>query len=128
MSLHLLAGTLHHLGDTTAAEAILRQAVTRYPGDVWMNYGLGECLERLGRREEAIRYYTAARSLRPETAHQLAHLLAERGETDQAIAIFQDLVRLRPNDGTHLGCLSTVLQDRGLTEKCRPFSTRRSQS
>ncbi len=41
----------------------------------------------------------AARSLRPETAHELAHALEQKGETDQAIAIFQDLARLRPKDG-----------------------------
>ena len=30
-------------------------------------------------REEAVRYYTAARALRPETAHELAHLLEAHG-------------------------------------------------
>ena len=36
-----------------------------------------------------------ARSLRPEMAHRLAHGLEAKGETDQAIAVFQDLARLR---------------------------------
>ena len=47
------------------------------------------------RREEAIRYYTAARSIRPETATSWRTLLEARGSAE-AIAVFQDLVRLRP--------------------------------
>ena len=62
-------------------------------------YALAQCLERSARREEAIRYYMAARSLRPETAHELAHALEAKGETDQAIAAFEDLARLRPRGG-----------------------------
>ena len=47
-------------------------AQQRHPRDVWVNYALGTVLERLSRRDEAIRFYTAARSIRPETAHELA--------------------------------------------------------
>ena len=38
----------------------------------------------------------AARSLRPETAHELAHALEAKGETDEAIGVFEDLARQRP--------------------------------
>ena len=55
------------MGDPTGAEAVLREGQRLYPGDVWLNLTLAQCLERLARREEAIRYYMAARSLRPET-------------------------------------------------------------
>jgi tetratricopeptide (TPR) repeat protein len=113
VSLHLLGANLVDLGDPTAAEAVLREAQRLYPGDVWLNYALARCLEQLARREEAIRYYMAARSLRPETAHELAHTLEEKGESDQAIAVFQDLARLRPKDSLHLGCLGRALQGRG---------------
>ena len=75
--------------------------------------------ERLAHRDEAIRYYMAARSLRPETAHELAHLLERKGETDQAIAVFQDLARLRPKDGRHLVCLGEVLQGRGRSQEAK---------
>ena len=88
-----------------------------YPGDVWLNFDLARCLERLARREEAIRYYMAARSLRPETAHELAHALEAKGETDQAIAVFQDLARLRPKESRHLTCLGKALQDRGRNQE-----------
>jgi eukaryotic-like serine/threonine-protein kinase len=117
VSLHLLGATLLDLGDPAGAEAILREAQRWYPNDVWLNYTLARCLIRLGRREEAIRYYMAARSLRPETAHELAHVLHEEGETNQAIAIFQDLARLRPEEGWHLTCLSVALRSRGRNQE-----------
>ena len=56
-------------------------AVGRHPDDVWVNYDLAGALDELrpAARDEAIRYYTAARALRPETAHELAHLLERHG-------------------------------------------------
>jgi tetratricopeptide (TPR) repeat protein len=94
---------------------VLRQAQQRHPGDVWINYDLARSLEKLARRDEPIRYHTAARSIRPETAHNqthnLAHTLGYKGERDEEIAIFEDLRRLRPGSGRHLGCLGRALQD-----------------
>ncbi len=47
--------------------ALLRVAAGRHPGDVWVNYALAGALDGLppSAREEAVRYYTAARALRP---------------------------------------------------------------
>src|SRR5262249_26741096 len=81
---------------------------------------LGVALERLGRREEAIRYFFAARSVRPETAHQLAHALELRGESDEAIAVFRDLVRLRPASGQYAACLGLLLIDLGRRDEAGP--------
>jgi Flp pilus assembly protein TadD len=113
VSLNLLGATLLDAADPTGAEMVLREAQRQHPGDVWLNHTLAQCLERLARREEAIRYYFAARSLRPETAHELAHALEAKGETDQAIGVFQDLARLRPKEGRHLTCCGEALQARG---------------
>src|SRR5262249_18982465 len=116
-SLHLLGANLSSVrGDLQAGETVLREGQRRYPGDVWINLDLARCLERLGKRDEAIRYYIAARSLRPETAHELAHSLEEKGETDHAVAVFRDLVRLRPRDARHLNCLARALNDGGRTK------------
>ena len=43
--------------------------------------------EQLDRRDEAIRFYTAARALRPETAQELAMQLANKGGSDEAIEV-----------------------------------------
>jgi len=119
VSLELLGATMLDMGDSTGAGAVLREGQRLYPGDVWLNFTLARCLERLARREEAIRYYMAARSLRPETAHDLAHALEAKGETDQAIALFQDLARLQPKDNSHLGCLGAALRGRGRSQEAK---------
>ncbi len=113
ISLDLLGRALKDAGDPAGAESMLRRAQQRHPGDVWINYDLARSLEKLARRDEAIRYYTAARSLRPETAHELAHTLGYKGERDEEIAIFEDLKRLRPESGRHLGCLGRALRGQG---------------
>src|SRR4029077_9361480 len=79
------------------------------PRDVWVNYGLARTLEALGRRDEAIRFYMAARAIKPETAHELAHALEQSGQGEEAIAVFRDLVGLKPENGRHLLCLGRSL-------------------
>src|SRR5262249_45452697 len=117
VSLDLLGRALKDAGDPAEAEAVLRRAQQRHSGDVWINYDLAGALEKLARRDEAIRYYTAARSLRPETAHELAHALEKQGESDEAIAVFRDLERLRPRNSRHLGCLGKSLKARGRSQE-----------
>jgi Flp pilus assembly protein TadD len=112
-SLDLLGRALNDAGDPAGAEVVLRQAQQRHPRDIWINYDLARSLEKLPRREEAIRYYAAARSLRPETAHELAHAVGNKGERDEEIAIFEDLKKLRPTSGRHLGCLGRALHNQG---------------
>ena len=130
VSLDLLGRALKDAGDPAGAEAVLRRAQQRHPGDVWINYDLARALEKLARREEAIRYYTAARSLRPETAHELAHALENKGERDEEIAVFEDLRRLRPGNGRHLGCLGRALKNQGRSQEaaCDPGGGRGGQS
>jgi serine/threonine-protein kinase len=121
VSLDLLGTALDHSGDPAAAETVLRAAQRRHPGDVWVNHDLGVVLQHLGRRDEAIRYFIAARSIRPETAHELADVLPTLGESDEAIAVFHDLIRLRPKNGGHLGCLGILLQSLGRNEEAEPW-------
>jgi tetratricopeptide (TPR) repeat protein len=119
VSLDLLGRALKDAGDPAGAEAVLRRAQQRHSDDVWINYDLARALEKLARREEAVRYYTAARSLRPETGHELAHALGEKGERAEEIAIFEDLRRLRPGAGRHLGCLGRALQGQGRSREAK---------
>jgi tetratricopeptide (TPR) repeat protein len=119
ISLDLLGRALKDVGDLAGAEAVLRRAQRIHPDDVWTNYDLARTLEKLARRDEAIRYYMAARALRPETAHELAHAHRDKGDRDEEIAIFENLTRLRPGSGRHLGCLGRALLNQGLTEQAR---------
>jgi serine/threonine-protein kinase len=119
VSLDLLGSALRDSGDPKLAESVLRQAQRRHPGDVWLNYNLAWCLEKLARPEEAIRYYTAVRSIRPDAAHDLAHVLEKQRELGEAIAVLQELTRLRPGNGRHLLCLSRALQKAGQTQEAK---------
>jgi serine/threonine protein kinase/tetratricopeptide (TPR) repeat protein len=114
-SLTLLAGALVDAGERDAAADLLRRSQAEHPGDVWLNYNLGRELEQLHPpwTEEAIRFYSVARALRPETAHELAHALDRRGYGDQAVVVFRDLTRIRSGTGRHWGCLCVLLAERG---------------
>ena len=111
----LLGLALHGAGEIEAAVGLLRKAVTRHPDDVWVNFALAGSLERLtpSPREEALRYYSVARGLRPDTAHVLAHLLELMERREEAEAIFRDLVDRRPDNARHLACLGMCLKDEG---------------
>jgi eukaryotic-like serine/threonine-protein kinase len=105
-----LAAALRAAGDSPSAVSLLESAAQRYPDDVWINYNLAELLaESTARREEAVRYYTAARALRPESAHNLGHLLDHMGRAEDAIATFRALIKVRPGESRNIGCLGTIL-------------------
>jgi serine/threonine-protein kinase len=114
-SLCLLAGALTEAGARDVAVALLYRAQAVHPGDVWINYDLGRDLEELSpaRSEAAIGFFTAARALRPETAHELAHALESRGRDAEARVIFEDLTRLRSGSGQHWTCLGRLLLRQG---------------
>ena len=122
----LLGKTLVGLGQVDAAVALLRPAAVRHPGDVWVNYYLAVALDRLrpAAREEAVRYYTAARALRPETAHLLAHVLEQMGRGGEAEAVLRDLTDRSPEDASHLACLRRHLKDRGRSAEAAPILER----
>jgi serine/threonine-protein kinase len=117
-SLVQLASALREAGDQAGAVSLLESAAQRRPDDVWINYNLAQVLAELpARREEAVRYYTAARALRPESAHNLGHLLDQMGRGEDAIATFRALVQLRPTEARNLGCLATTLLARQQREE-----------
>jgi eukaryotic-like serine/threonine-protein kinase len=111
----LLASSLLNADEPAAAAEFLDRVQAQYPDDVWINHVLGTCLERVQppRTDDAIRFYTAARALRPETAHDLAHALNRRGRGDEALAVFTDLTNRMSTNGWHWGCLAVLLETRG---------------
>jgi serine/threonine-protein kinase len=113
IGLSLLGRGLDAAGDRSLAEVVLRRAQQQYPRDLWLNYELGNVLRGQSRHGEAIRFLTAARALRPETAHDLAHALEARGDWDEAIAVYCDLIARRPQAIRHVVCLGGALKVRG---------------
>jgi serine/threonine-protein kinase len=106
------------LGDPAAAVTLLRTTASRHPDDLWVNYDLAVRLGQLRPppREEQVRYYSAARAVRPETAHDLAHVLDNLGRTEEALAAFADLVARRPADARNLACYGMTLRVHGRQE------------
>lgn len=112
--------------DTDAQISLLRRALGQHPDDLWLNFTLAATLEnaRPTPREEAARFYTAARALRPETAHPLAHLLEALGRGREALAVYRELASRRPDDALLLGCYGKCLQDRAQAADARAILDR----
>jgi tetratricopeptide (TPR) repeat protein len=106
----LLASLLQQEGSATSAIRLLRAAQEQHPGDVWLNRDLARLLHRLGgpHLNEAIRFYSAACAIRPEIGHGLAHALERKGNVEDAIRVFRQLIRLRPNNVNHSICLARI--------------------
>jgi eukaryotic-like serine/threonine-protein kinase len=111
----LLAFALEKAEEQESAITVLRAAVVRYPGDLWANLWLANRLAAADppRKDEAIRYYSMARALRPVTGYELANLLMDRGQADEAEAIHYELERLVPEGMGASAALFEFLERRG---------------
>jgi hypothetical protein len=97
----LLARAAEGTAEAERAVAVLRQAQQRHPDYFWVNHDLGFCLYKLRppRLEEAIRYYTAAVALRPQSPGARLNLgvaLKDKGQVDEAIGLLPQGHRPRP--------------------------------
>ena len=115
ISLILLGRSLARAGDQAAGVAILERTTVAYPDDIGAHIDLGNLLKASSppRVEEAIREYTAARALRPESGHELSHALEDQGRGEEALSILRDLVHRRPSHGRDLVCYGTRLKRQG---------------
>jgi serine/threonine-protein kinase len=125
-SLVLLASTLSDAGEVDAGVRVLRRASGVFPTDASVHYNLGLLLQRTNpqRSAEAIEAYAAARALRPELGHELAHALADHGRGEEAEAVYRDLVNRRPGQARHLACLAVQLMNSGRDADAAPILDR----
>jgi serine/threonine-protein kinase len=80
----------------------LRDAQRRKPGDFWLTFALAYACHAAGpdTREEAVRYYTAALALRPESTFvhlNLGVVLADQNKLAEAVAEYKESLRLKPD-------------------------------
>jgi tetratricopeptide (TPR) repeat protein len=94
----LLARASAVAGDVKGAEEVLRQAAAARPQDVVLLDALGKLLERQNRFEEAVGYYRAARSHRPELGIALSRALLGANRATEAREVTQDLVLRQPGN------------------------------
>jgi tetratricopeptide (TPR) repeat protein len=99
-TLVLLGDSLRRSGAIEQAVSVLRQAQEGYPADFWINNCLGFALDQLRPPEvdEAIRFYTAAVALRPNSPGARLNLgvaLQRRGWVDRAVKAFSQAIELK---------------------------------
>jgi tetratricopeptide (TPR) repeat protein len=113
-----LASQLEGVGARASAVQLLRRAQQRYPADFWVNHKLGWAFRsaRPPNLEEALRFYTAAVALRPDSpgAHyNLGGALKARGRLDEAIASYHRAIDLDPKYAPAHYNLGNALADKG---------------
>jgi serine/threonine-protein kinase len=97
---------------------LLRRVQRQYPADFWVNHELGVALRKATPPEpaEAVRYLTAAASLRPDSSGCLVNLglaLRDKGQLDEAIACYKRAIELDPKYATAHFLLGGVLHGKG---------------
>jgi tetratricopeptide (TPR) repeat protein len=96
-----LAKDLAGVKEWAAGEQLLRAGLEGKPGDFWLNHDLGWVLQNQlpPRLEEAVRYYTAALALRPDSpgVHlNLGNALKDKGDVEGAIRRYRAAQRISP--------------------------------
>jgi tetratricopeptide (TPR) repeat protein/tRNA A-37 threonylcarbamoyl transferase component Bud32 len=100
----LVAAVAIRLGDARAG--LLRRAQARHPNDFWLTFFLGDALMGQGAGggpenvQEAVEYYRAALSLRPDTMAVLVNLgsaLLALGRREEALAAYHRASLVEPN-------------------------------
>src|SRR5262249_34099796 len=117
-SLSRLAIFLREEGELTRAVELLSQGVQLHPDDFKINYELGDCLARFQppRWDEALRYYTAARAIRPNSpgaGHSVGAALVELKRWEEAIVTLREAIRLKPDSTPAYSNLGIALEGKG---------------
>jgi serine/threonine-protein kinase len=102
------------------AQALLREAQQRHPGDFWINYLLGVFWIK-ERPQVAVGYFRVAVAIRPTSDQaymMLGRALLDSGDADGAIAAFRQAVALNPNYPVAKD-LADALSPRGGLEEAR---------
>jgi tetratricopeptide (TPR) repeat protein len=80
---------------------ILQEAQAAYPSDVWIALSLADALAEEDDDEGALRFYTVAVSLRPDSSpgiyHNFTTLLREQGKQDEIVAVLRMRIDIAPD-------------------------------
>jgi tetratricopeptide (TPR) repeat protein len=100
-TLLILGSGLAFLGDFPAGLKLMRQAQQEHPDDFWITHTLAYFLYQKDPPElaEAIRLFTAAVALRPNSAdvrNNFGKALARQGRLDEAVIAYRQAIHLEP--------------------------------
>lgn len=111
-ALNFLGVAKFQLGDSQAAEKLIRQATELAPGCAAAHNNLGNVLSRLRRTEEAAREYQRVIELEPgnvDACSNLGALLRASGKLDEAETLLRRALQLAPKHPEVLHNLGNVL-------------------
>lgn len=115
-----LARTLNRakLGDS--AYQVLSRAQIRHPADFWLNFELARRLDERKEDEGAVRFYTAALSIRPHSVaawNNLGNALSHLGRTDESTACYRKAIEINPdNESFYLNLGHSLAEQNRLDE------------
>jgi tetratricopeptide (TPR) repeat protein len=111
-------GQAQDVGLAARAVGLLREGQRRYPGDFWVNHQLAFLLMegKPSQPEEAIRFYTAALALRPQSPGvylNLGNALRAKGRLEEAEAADRKAIELKPDYTAAHNNLGNALYEKG---------------
>jgi tetratricopeptide (TPR) repeat protein len=123
-SLDLLAQALTRNRRFQEAWDLLKKARRQYPRDFWLNqqYARYQADVSPPNLDEAIRYYTVALNLRPQSAgthYNLGLVLARKGTLDESLAVFHRAQELAPRFAPVYSALAEALLRKGALDEAR---------
>jgi tetratricopeptide (TPR) repeat protein/serine/threonine protein kinase len=108
--------TLERAQLADSALRILQEGQYAYPADFWLSFNLGFKLWQRKDYGEAVRYFTAAVSLRPDSAiahNNLGTALHEHGKLEEAVAECRKAIALDPKLAPAHNNLGAALEEQG---------------
>jgi protein O-GlcNAc transferase len=114
----------YQTGNLRQAEHILKTIVKVRPGNFDVCLYLGNILQDMGQREEAILYYRKAIGLRPEfagTYYNIAAIMQEEGRLDEAIAHYRKVLDLDPDYAGTYNSIGVVFQSKGQYDEAMTY-------
>jgi tetratricopeptide (TPR) repeat protein/tRNA A-37 threonylcarbamoyl transferase component Bud32 len=102
-TLSLLGSALRAMSGDQQAVQVLREAQQEYPDDFHVNVQLAWALDSAASPlpDDAIRFYTVARALRPRNVsvlRALAELLSRQGKRAEAMAAYRKITEVQPDN------------------------------
>ncbi len=114
----------YQAGNLRQAEHILKKIVKVRPDNFDAYLYLGNILQDMGQREEAIIYYQKAIGLKPEfagTYYNIAAIMQEEGRLDEAIAYYRKVLDLDPHYADTYNSIGVVLQSKGQYDEAMTY-------
>jgi serine/threonine-protein kinase len=117
-SIVFLAAALRQVGAAQQSIGLLREGRQRYPQDLWLNFDLAQALHNAfpPQGAEAVRYYTAAQVLRPDSVgilNNLAIALKDQRQLAEAVHACREAIRLKPDFAVTHNTLGAALHAQG---------------